>query len=87
MAERVLGGTMGDLAEIERRVALLDAALKSIAQRPVDTSDPDWEVKRREAPDALDEAGIRSEAESVLRAMLTVYARRGTSTTGPLSGE
>ncbi|UUU36077.1 hypothetical protein JIX56_43075 [Streptomyces sp. CA-210063] len=59
---------------IEEQVALVDAALRPIAEAPVDIGDPDWAEKTRQRPDAMDEAGVRAEAESVLRAMLTAYA-------------
>lgn len=62
------------LDEIEPAVAGFDAALKPIATRPVDLSDPQWAAKMRAAPPPLDEAGIRSEVEHVLRAMLALYA-------------
>ena len=61
-------------AGIEKRVALVNAALRPIAEAPVDVGDPDWEEKARQGPDPLDEAGVRAEAEAVLRAVLTAYA-------------
>ncbi|MFK0151421.1 hypothetical protein ACIQVK_04960 [Streptomyces sp. NPDC090493] len=39
----------------------------------MDLTDPDWVRKVREAPDPLDEAGIRPEAEAALREVLTRY--------------
>ncbi|QFR02347.1 hypothetical protein F9278_03125 [Streptomyces phaeolivaceus] len=62
------------LAGIEARVALLDAALRPIAEEPVDIGDPGWEERMRQRPSAMDEAGVRAEAETVLRAVLTAYA-------------
>ncbi|MFE7842298.1 hypothetical protein ACFU53_41445 [Streptomyces sp. NPDC057474] len=62
------------LAGIAEQVALVNAALRPIAEAPVDIGDPDWVEKMRARPDAMDEAGVRAEAEAVLRAMLTAYA-------------
>ncbi|MDT0568231.1 hypothetical protein RM704_12230 [Streptomyces sp. DSM 3412] len=59
---------------IERRVARVDAALRPIAEEPVDLSDPDWAEKTRQRPDAMDAAGVRTEAQVVLRSLLTAYA-------------
>ena len=61
-------------AGIVERVAAVDAALRPIAEAPVDVGDPDWVEKMRRRPPAMDEAGVRAEAESVLRALLTAYA-------------
>jgi hypothetical protein len=62
------------LVGIEGRIALVNAALRPIAEAPVDVSDPEWVEKTRRRPDAMDEAGVRAEAEAVLRAVLTTYA-------------
>lgn len=64
-----------DIDSIEARVALVDAALRPLAQRPVDTADPDWAEKTRQRPAPMDEAGVRAEAESALRALIAVYAQ------------
>lgn len=66
---------MTGIEDIAAQVALVDEALRPIAQRPVDTSDPDWAEKRRQRPDPLDEAGVRAEAESALRALIVLYAQ------------
>jgi hypothetical protein len=50
------------IEELEERVALVDAAVRPIAQRPVDITDPDWETKMRQRPAPLDQAGVRAEA-------------------------
>lgn len=68
------GSGMEWSAGIEKRVALVNAALRPIAEEPVDIGDPDWEERMRERPCAMDEAGVRAEAEAVLRAVLTAYA-------------
>lgn len=67
--------TIDDIAGIEAQVALVDAAVRPIAERPVDIMDPDWVTKMREGPDPLDEAGVRAEAESALLALIAVYAQ------------
>ncbi|MGI5458229.1 hypothetical protein ACQEWB_34640 [Streptomyces sp. CA-249302] len=68
---------MTELTEIGDRVALVDARLKPIAERPVDTSDPDWERRMRERRHPLDEAGVRTEAEDALRDLVRCYERGG----------
>ncbi|WP_194910840.1 hypothetical protein [Catenulispora rubra] len=65
---------MSDLAELEERVAVLDACVEPIATRPVDLTDPDWVPKMRQGPHPLDEAGIRPEAEAALRDVISCYA-------------
>ncbi|WP_105968988.1 hypothetical protein [Streptomyces geranii] len=67
--------TIDDIDSIEEQVALVDAAVRPIAERPVDTSDPDWADKMRQRPAAMDEAGVRTEAEAALRALIAVYAQ------------
>jgi hypothetical protein len=63
------------IEEIEERVALVDAAVRPIAEQPVDVTDPDWVKKMGQRPAPLDEAGVRAEAESLLEALITVYAQ------------
>lgn len=63
------------IEEMAEQVALVDAAVRPIAQRPVDINDPDWVTRMRQGPAPLDEAGVRAEAESVLRALIAVYAQ------------
>jgi hypothetical protein len=54
-------------------LARLDAAIRPIANREVDLSDPDWQAKlARSRP--LDEAGVRDEAEALLLDILLGYA-------------
>ncbi|MER5428843.1 hypothetical protein [Streptomyces sp. NPDC002588] len=60
-------------AELVDRVGRIDALLRPIAQRPVDTADPGWETRMREGPRPLDEADVRAEAEAALRELLTLY--------------
>ncbi|NEC84602.1 hypothetical protein [Streptomyces sp. SID12501] len=63
------------IEEIEQRVALVDAAVRSIAEHPVDVTDPDWVTRMRQGPAPLDEAGVRAEAESALRDLIALYAQ------------
>jgi hypothetical protein len=63
------------IEEMEERVALVDAAVRPIAEQPVDVTDPDWVKKMGQRPAPLDEAGVRAEAESLLEALITVYAQ------------
>ncbi|MGW2723552.1 hypothetical protein [Streptomyces sp. NPDC001492] len=64
---------MGELAELEEWIAVIDACIEPIASRPVDLTDPDWMRKVQEGPRPLDEADIRAEAEGALRDMLSLY--------------
>lgn len=68
---------MGEWAEFEERVALIDACVEPIARRPVDITDPDWFRTMREGPDPLDEAGVRAEAEVAQRDLVDRYERGG----------
>ncbi|BBC30093.1 hypothetical protein SGFS_013870 [Streptomyces graminofaciens] len=62
-----------DIEGIEAAVTRVDTALRPIAERPVDVSDPDWAEKMRLRPAPMDEAGVRTEAEAALRALLSAY--------------
>ncbi|HEX2698159.1 MAG TPA: hypothetical protein VHM28_10665 [Anaerolineales bacterium] len=61
------------LADWKERIAKLDAALKPIANRPVDITDPNWVAKLRSLPKPLDEAGVRTETESLLAEVIEFY--------------
>ncbi|MGY1495384.1 hypothetical protein ACW4TU_01850 [Streptomyces sp. QTS52] len=63
------------IEEIEERVALVDEAVRPIAEHPVDITDPDWAERMRQGPAPLDEAGVRVEAEAALRALIALYAQ------------
>jgi hypothetical protein len=63
-----------DLTEASRVAADLNRALKPIADRPVDIDDDNWEEKLRAEPAALDEAGVRDQAESLMNRLLDCYA-------------
>ncbi|WP_369251261.1 hypothetical protein [Streptomyces sp. R41] len=64
---------MEQLTGIEEQVALVDAAARLIAERPVDVTDPNWQATMRQRPAPLDEAGVRDQAESALRSVIAVY--------------
>src|SRR5581483_3462026 len=76
---------MTDLADLERRIRLLDAKIEPLLQR-LDLADPGLreklkargEQKRAAGPQPhaamLDRAGIREEAEGLLREILDTYA-------------
>ena len=58
------------ISKLASRLAALDAALRPIANRPVDITQPGW-AERRMAP--LDEAGVRTASEALLADLLTLY--------------
>jgi hypothetical protein len=70
---------MMDIAAMESAVGKLDRALRQIAERPVDISDPNW-VKRLQGLRPLEEAGIKSEAETLLNSILLQYSISDEST-------
>ena len=60
------------LAELASRLAALDAALRPIANRPVDITQPGW-AGRRIAP--LDEAGVCAAGHALLADLLSLYVQ------------
>ncbi|HEX4140721.1 MAG TPA: hypothetical protein VHY09_10270, partial [Candidatus Methylacidiphilales bacterium] len=62
-----------DLASLEARIAALDQRLRPIAKRPVDISNPNWMEKLKARVPAVDEAGIRPEAEGLLADLAASY--------------
>ncbi len=62
------------LDEALKKISSLNQKLKPFAERCVDISDPEWEEKMRRLPNALDEAGIRLEAEELLEEILEDYS-------------
>ncbi|WFF03223.1 hypothetical protein [Micromonospora sp. WMMD964] len=62
-----------DLAAIREDVAVIDALLRDIADRPVDLTDPDWPAKLSAAKPPVEEAGVAVEAAATLAALLDVY--------------
>ncbi len=65
---------MLDLSSWRRQLARLEDALRPLAKRVVDVSDPDWFAKLTSGPAPLDEAGVRRDAEALLHEILTQYA-------------
>jgi hypothetical protein len=61
--------------EALRRISPLNRKLKPLAERRVDLNDPEWQEKMRRAQPALDEAGIRLEAEELLEEILEGYSK------------
>jgi len=59
------------ISELASRLAALDAALRPIANRPIDITQPGW-AEQRIAP--LDEAGVRAGCEALLVDLLALYA-------------
>lgn len=64
------------LSEIEDEIARIDALLEPIATQRVDTSDPEYETRLRQSR-PLVEAGVKTEAEAALRAVIALYAEGG----------
>jgi hypothetical protein len=64
-------------ADLDRRFAALDERLRPIANRPVDIGDPGWLDRLRALPSPLDRAGIRPDAETLVREVSERY-RTGT---------
>jgi hypothetical protein len=54
-------------------LARFESALQPIANRPVDISDPNWDAGAAGEPDAVDQAGVRKDAEALLLELLTQY--------------
>jgi hypothetical protein len=67
------------LQALSKQIARLNEKLRPIAERPVDTSDPNWSRALQNAPDPLDEAGVRTDAEAVLESLLRAYAMASAS--------
>ena len=64
---------------MESAVAKLDKALQPMAERPIDISVPNW-VQGLLGSRPLAEAGIKSEAETLLKSILMQYAISDEST-------
>ncbi len=55
----------------------LEQRLRPIANRPVDITKPGWGARLAQSQHPLDEAGIRSEAESLLEELIGFYRASG----------
>ena len=67
---------MDKLADWNDTLSILDVYLRPIAQRPVDIGDPEWFTKLSGGAHPLDEAGVRSETESLLAEVIEYYLKR-----------
>lgn len=65
-----------DLASFENELAKLERVLRPIADRSVDITRPGW-VERLMTTRPLDEAGIRTEAQSLLENLVVFYSQGG----------
>src|SRR5215471_8095572 len=65
--------TVQSIDDFELRIAELDRRLRPIADRPVDITKPGWGVRLVQGPHPLDEAGVRLEAELLLREVIKFY--------------
>jgi hypothetical protein len=65
--------TDDSLSAYEAQFSFLNSKLRPIAERPVDTSEPDWPQKLANRPAPLDEACVRDEAESLLAKVAELY--------------
>ena len=65
--------TEWDLSEYDAQFSFLNSKLRPIAERPVDTSEPDWQQKFANRPHPLDEAAVRERAESLLARLAELY--------------
>lgn len=54
-------------------MAALDRHLRPIANRPVDITKPGWANRLIQGPHPLDEAAVRSQVESLLADLITLY--------------
>ncbi len=65
---------MDSPSDWKERISVLDAALRPIANRPIDITDPNWVSKLQNFPNPLDEAGVRVDTEELLSEMIDQYA-------------
>lgn len=64
----------GWLDQLRRRIARIDGAVRPIARRSLDFNDSNWLQNLRGGPDPLDQAGVKAEAEALLRVLIEAYA-------------
>lgn len=65
---------MFDADSVSKAVAVINGALKPIAERPVDINDPNWVEKLRTQTPPLDQAGVRTDAEALMRLLIDAYS-------------
>jgi len=71
--EREANPTMPLPKKLELKIMDLEQKLRPIADRPVDISEPGWGARLAQSQHALDEAGVRSEAETFLGELIDFY--------------
>ncbi len=75
---------MDPLSDWKERISILDAALRPIANRPIDITDPNWVSKFQSFPNPLDEAGVRVDTEELLSEMIDQYPVSDDQTRGAI---
>ena len=76
---------MKDLSEYEIQVLEIDESIRPIATRPVDTNDPNWMTLLRQR-EPLDEAGVRSNTETLLGTLVNEYQESDADTRKAIRG-
>jgi hypothetical protein len=66
-----------DIDDFELRIMELEQRLRPIADRPVDITKPGWGVRLAQCPHPFDEAGVHSEAEILLKELVSFYQVSG----------
>jgi hypothetical protein len=64
---------MTSIGDLELRIVDLEERLRPIANRPVDITKTGWAVELSQSPHPFDEAGVRSEAETLLEELIGFY--------------
>lgn len=67
--------SMNRLADLALQVMELDELLRPIAKRPVDITERNWIMLLKQHPHPLDEAGVRTAAETLLDLVIEEYQR------------
>ena len=68
---------MAQMDDFELRIMDLEERLGPIAHRPIDITKPGWGARLSQSQHPLDEAGIRSKAESLLEELIGFYRASG----------
>ena len=61
---------MRSIDDFESRIMDLEERLRPIANRPVDITRPGWGILLAQAPHPFDQAGVRSDAETLLEELI-----------------